>query len=148
LYERGDNPAKNQDMTTSFDGNAPLHGKRLLVVEDEFLIQLDIQRILEDAGAQVIVTAGHVADAIGALAKAERSGVAFDAAVLDLKLERESSAPVAQKLTTAGVPFVLLTGAPGSADEIPQFDSAPVIGKPFNADALLAALETAMTRRR
>jgi CheY-like chemotaxis protein len=119
-------------------------GKRILVVEDEFLIALDIQRILEGEGAKTVVTAGRVAQALDLFVSAGP----FDAAVLDLKLDRETSTPVAERLHDAGVPFVFLTGGQATPDMIRRFDGAPVVGKPFDSDGLLAALAKAMTAKR
>lgn len=127
---------------------APLHGKRILVVEDEFLIQLDIQNILEGAGAQSIVAASRVSDALEAVEASAKSDRRFDAAVLDLRLEKESAVPVAERLAILGVPFVFLTGAPTDGALARKFESAPVAGKPFDSATLLAALQQALSGRR
>ncbi len=118
--------------------------KRLLVVEDEFLILLDIQSILEAAGAALVVTASRIVEALAALDRPEK----FDAAVLDLKLDRDSAAPVAERLTEMKVPFVFLTGAPTEAELAIRFGSAPIIGKPFDRATLLKALSQAMATGR
>jgi DNA-binding NtrC family response regulator len=124
------------------DGSHSLAGKRLLVVEDEFLIALDIESILEGAGAEV-KTANRVDQALALI----KSDGPFDAAVLDLKLERETSVPIAERLQADGVPFVFLTGA-GDAATVTHFKNAPVVGKPFDSDTLFAALQQAMSGRR
>jgi DNA-binding NtrC family response regulator len=116
-----------------------LAGKRLLVVEDEFLIALDIESILQGGGADV-KTANRVDQAL-ALIKTEGP---FDAAVLDHKLDRETSAPIAERLQADGVPFVFLTGA-GDAETVTHFKNAPVVGKPFDSEALFSALKRAMS---
>jgi len=121
----------------------PLAGKRILVVEDEFLILLDIQGILEAAGARSIITASRVEDAIKAIDIAD----GFDTAVLDLKLEKDSSVPIAERLTIAKVPFVFLTGAPHDAELARGFQSAPIVAKPFDSAVLVAALERALLRK-
>jgi CheY-like chemotaxis protein len=126
--------------------STPLAGKRILVVDDEFLIVLDIQSVLEAAGATV-VTASRINDALKAIADAEQSGDIFNACVLDLKLDKDSSAPVADKLAAASVPFVFLTGAPTDVSLAKIHGSAPVVGKPFDSAALLAALQQAMSGR-
>ena len=117
-----------------------LSGKRVLVVEDEFLIALDIQRILESAGVQTVELTSRVAQALDCIA----SKGAFDAAVLDLKLDRENSAPVAERLQGDKVPFVFLTGGPSLSDVTKRFPQAPVVGKPFDGKELLAALAKAV----
>jgi CheY-like chemotaxis protein len=118
-------------------------GKRVLVVEDEFLIALDIERILEGAGVRTVVTASRVAQALEIV----MASGPFDAAVLDLKLERESATPVAERLHAAGVPFVFLTGGPPTADITRRFPQAPVVSKPFDTDALLTTLAQAMAAK-
>lgn len=133
-------------MSSTPSDAASLGGKRFLIVEDEFLILLDIQSTLESAGATVI-TAGRVQDALNAIVDSEKTGGAFDAAVLDLKLDHESSAPIAERLAAAGVPFIFLTGAPTDVALAKQFGSAPIVGKPFDAATLLTALQTAQAKR-
>jgi CheY-like chemotaxis protein len=120
-----------------------LAGKRLLVVEDELLIALDIESILEGGGAQV-KTANRVDQALGLI----KSDGPFDAAVLDLKLDRETSVTIAERLQAQNVPFVFLTGAAGDASVVAQFRNAPVIGKPFDSETLFSALKKAMDGRR
>lgn len=129
--------------TARIGGAGFFSGKRMLVVEDEFLIALDIERILESVGVTTIVTASRVAQALDLV----MASGPFDAAVLDLKLERETSIPVAERLHAAGVPFVFLTGGTPGSDITAQFPRAPVVGKPFDADTLLAALMQAMTAK-
>jgi CheY-like chemotaxis protein len=118
-------------------------GKRMLVVEDEFLIALDIQRILENVGAKSVLTASRVRQALELILSAGP----FDAAVLDLKLDREISTPVAERLQQASVPFVFLTGGPSQSDITRRFAQAPVVGKPFDGDTLLSALADAMATK-
>jgi CheY-like chemotaxis protein len=59
-----------------------LTGRRCLVLDDKFLIALDIQQILELAGAKHMASVATASEAIALL----RRGPKFDLAVLDLKL--------------------------------------------------------------
>ncbi len=118
-----------------------LAGKRLLVVEDEFLIALDIESILEGGGAQV-KTANRVDQALGLI----KSDGPFDAAVLDLKLIARHPSRSRERLQANNVPFVFLTGAAGDASIVAQFRNAPVIGKPFDSETLFSALKQAIER--
>ena len=109
-------------------------GLRVLLVEDEPLIALDGEAILVSLGVAQVVGARGVADALAAL-----QSETFDAAILDLRLDRDSSLPVARRLADLGVPFGFLTGF--QADAIPEeFKDRPVAPKPFNPDLLLNLL--------
>jgi CheY-like chemotaxis protein len=121
-----------------------LAGKRVLLVEDEFLIAIDIERILSELAGAEVVTAHHIGQALDIIA----SQGPFDAAVLDFKLDRETSLPIAELLGAAGVPFVFLTGAPAEAANLTHFDDVPVVAKPFDEETLLLALAKAMATRR
>jgi CheY-like chemotaxis protein len=84
-----------------------LRDRRLLVVEDEYLIAAALALALEGDGAEVVGPAGSVRDA---LALVEAEGDRLDGAVLDINLRDERVYPVADALAARGVPFVFLTG--------------------------------------
>ncbi len=123
------------------DAHAFIAGKRCLVLDDEFLIALDIQQVLQAAGANVTCL-GNAEEALNAL----RGGTPFDCAVLDIKLSgvTQSSISVAALLSEQGTPFVFLTGM--RADEVAAqpFPAAPLVEKPYQIDALMAALREAI----
>src|SRR5579862_9929896 len=76
-----------------------LAGARILVVEDEFIIALEIQANLEEAGATVV---GPALTLEQALELAQNDGLS--AAMLDLRLGRDSASPVAQVLAERHIP--------------------------------------------
>ncbi len=117
-----------------------LTGKRCLVLDDEFLIALDIQQILEGAGAAHVICPNSAADALAAL----RDGPKFDIAVLDVRLGGMTCIGVASALAAQGTPFIFLTGARGDDEHIRQFPDAPVVMKPYQVPALLDALRRAL----
>jgi two-component system, response regulator PdtaR len=119
-----------------------LTGKRCLVLDDEFLIALDIQQILELAGAKHVAS---VATASEALALVRREAK-FDLAVLDVKLggSEDNSVGVASELAKTGTPFVFLTGMRVDNVHARKFPQAPVIEKPYDALALLDAVQRAL----
>ena len=85
--------------------HAGLTGKRVLVVEDEYLIALEVENALLDAGCVVVGPFASVRDALDAL-KVEK----VDAALLDVNVGIEMVFPVAHLLEKAGTPFLFVTG--------------------------------------
>ena len=119
-----------------------LNGKRCFVLDDEFLIALDIQQILERAGAAHVTSVASATEAIEVLGREPK----FDLAVLDVKLGgvERNSLDVASLLHTQGVPFVFLTGMRADDVHAKKFPNAPVIEKPYDATALLRAVQHAL----
>lgn len=106
--------------------------QRVLVVEDEALVAMELTRILTDAGAQVIGPTGDIDDA---LALVEAGGI--DRALLDINLAGRLVTPVASALTRKAIPFVYLTGY-----QEPDVEDGTVLRKPANAATLVSTLAT------
>jgi CheY-like chemotaxis protein len=119
-----------------------LSGKRCFVLDDEFLIALDIQQILERAGAAHVTSVASAAEAVALLGREPK----FDVAVLDVKLgdPERNSLDVAALLQTQGTPFVFLTGMRVDDVHAKVFPNAPVIEKPYDATGLLRAVQRAL----
>jgi CheY-like chemotaxis protein len=108
--------------------------RRILVVEDEALIAMDLERIVRRAGCEVLGPVGRAEEALR-LAAEER----LDAAILDIELSDGDSFAVADALARRRVPFVFVTGsAPAALPE--RFRGRPLIRKPYNAAKLAAML--------
>lgn len=113
-----------------------LHGRSLLVVEDEYFIAADLAGSLEDIGIEVIGPVGSVEEALELV---ESAGARLDAAVLDINLRNERVYPVADALAARGVPFVFTTGY--DADAIPSaYATAPRCQKPIDKAQLIRLL--------
>jgi CheY-like chemotaxis protein len=128
------------------DFKITLAGKRCLVLDDELLIALDVQQILEAAGAASVTCTVDAADALTAL----RGGPKFDIAVLDVVLggTMRNSLVVAAVLLEQKTPFVFITGMEvEDLQHTTQFPDAPVVEKPYPADLLLEALLRALGSR-
>ena len=109
-----------------------LSGKRILVVEDEYFIASDLQRILSAEGAEVVGPAGDLAAGIGFAQQGS-----FDAAILDVNLCGAVSYPIIDQLRQSGTPLLLLTGYDEWA--IPEaYRDTPRIAKPFSVRHLLS----------
>lgn len=117
------------------DTDQPLSGQRILVVEDEFLIAMEVKRWLLAAGAEV---AGPVSSIDQALDLIEDNGL--DAAVLDVSLARQQQVyPVADKLGALGVPYLFAT-ANVRVSDAPEYRDRPRLPKPFVEAELVRAL--------
>jgi DNA-binding response OmpR family regulator len=98
-----------------------MKGKRILIVEDDALLAIDVSQHLEHAGYSVMGPAGSAAKALDLL-----GAQSCDAAILDVHLGREeTSEPVAQELRSRGIPFVIVTAY--SHEHLPEAYSGFVI---------------------
>jgi len=120
---------------------ARLQGKRILVVEDEPLIAMELEAMLRDGGCEVIGPAGDLDEAMRLLGDGKRC----DAALLDANLGGQSVDELAVALTRAGVPFAFVTGY--GVDALPPaFRKAPMIPKPFTKNQVFSALAGLLRR--
>jgi len=113
-----------------------LSGRRMLVVEDEMLVLMNIEMALEDLECSAINAAATVAEALALLGKH-----GFDAAILDVNLGGEKSYPVADALARLDIPFVFSTGYSDHGDR-PDLEDRPVLRKPYTREALIAVFES------
>ena len=117
-----------------------MRGKRILVVEDEFLIALDIAGALEQGGLVVIGPLASVRDALHAL---EHEKV--DGALLDANLGGEPVGRVVDALLARRIPFAFVSGY--GREQLPrQHQGVPLLGKPFTAADLLGVVARFWTR--
>ena len=114
---------------------AGLAGRRVLVVEDDWLLASEIVRLLESANCRVIGPAPTVALALAHI----EGGQPFDAALLDINLQGELSYEVADVLLARGVRLAFVTGYPKTV--LPRrFDGIPLYEKPFEPHRVLSGL--------
>lgn len=111
-----------------------LSGLRLLVVEDEAILRLDLEDILTELGC---VVAGSVGQLEPGLQLAET--LACDAAILDVNLDGSRVDPIADRLARRGIPFLFTTGY-GDRGQPADHVSAPLLEKPYNAECLSSSL--------
>ena len=103
----------------------------LLLLEDNMIIAMDGERFLEDLGAERVLTASSVAQAMAML-----DGETVVCGLLDINLGMENSLPVAQRLQAEGVPFAFATGYGDAGEIAEQFPQVPVLTKPYDKDQL------------
>lgn len=112
---------------------------RVLLVEDSFILALDLEAQLRDLGVDVV---GPFADAASARRALAAPGAAPPThALLDVQLRGGTSLDLAAELTAAGVRCVFITGYGDIPDLPPALAAVPRLTKPLAADALLRALD-------
>lgn len=108
---------------------------RILIIEDEFLVSLEIETVLTDAGFDVLEPAATIESALRIL-----ESEPVDAVILDRNLGGEDVSEIANRLRERKIPFVFLTGY--GPETIPQqFQDVPLIAKPFDEQQLIASVQ-------
>lgn len=113
-----------------------LAGRRILIVEDEYLIAMDLALELGDLGAEVVGPAGSVDEALELI---EAEGAQLDSAVLDVNLRDERVYPVADALLARGVTFVFASGYDATLMPAAYAD-VPRCGKPVDKSMIVRLL--------
>ncbi len=112
-----------------------LNGRRVLIVEDEVLIAMDLMDIVESGEGLVVGPFRTNRDALAALASEP-----VDAAILDLNLADGDVTPTATYLLAAGVPILVCTaGIPPRAMR-QMCPDLQVHQKPVRSERLLGTL--------
>jgi PAS domain S-box-containing protein len=111
-------------------------GKRIILIEDESLVAMELESSLTDAGYEIVGEAAKVDEA-----KRLIDAVACDLALLDVNLAGRPVDELVAVLRRKNVPFAFVTGYGRAA--LPEAGrEAPVVEKPFARDRLLAAVAT------
>ena len=121
------------------NNGAELAGHRVLVVEDEFLLAMELEAFLKRDGSEVLGPAPTVEWAL-ALVYDEKP----DLALLDVNLKGVRATPVAAALRERGVPFVVITGYGEAQLSEPELRAAPRLAKPVNLRDLRRAVTQAL----
>jgi ActR/RegA family two-component response regulator len=112
----------------------PLKGQRILVVEDDAMIALDLECTLVEAGAEIAGSANTVSRALELADTLNLTG-----AIVDLLLQSEPARTVAERLQQRGVPFVFYSGQ-ADAEAAKTWPGVRLLTKPAAADAIVAAM--------
>ena len=112
----------------------PLAGRKILIVEDEAPIALNLATAVQQAGGTVVGPVASVAGAHAAMADNR-----LDGALLDIRLRNETSFPLADVLAVLNIPFVFVSGL-SSALMPYTHRQRPLFDKPYEAGEVIAAL--------
>lgn len=114
-----------------------LAGRRVLLVEDELLVAMEMEEALRGLGCEVLGPAATVEEVLR-LAQVEAGRI--DAAVLDVNLAGRPSFPVADLLAGLGVPVIFATGYGDLPDGRATGRASVLLRKPLGHGELEAAL--------
>jgi len=117
-----------------------LTDRRVLVVEPEFLIALEVQRILEQVNAGEIVFTRSVEEA----ARLEPRFAEFDLAVVAMGVANAAAVALTVRLAAAGVAVVGTTAGLAGFVGLSADAAIPLVEKPFTDERLLAACAYAL----
>jgi CheY-like chemotaxis protein len=121
------------------DEGDDLAGLRVLIVEDEFLLAMELETLVEGGGCTTVGPASSVGQALALI-----NGEQPDIALLDVNLKGERATPVAAALQARGVPYVLITGYSAAQLSEPELRAAPRLDKPVSRRALARAVRHAL----
>lgn len=131
-------PRKKGQM---LDTPESLRGLRILLVEDDPLICLDLQSSLSELGA-VVAAASNVAAALQIV-----SASVLDFAVLDFELGSETSEPIAEAARERQVPFLYLSGYSEQDERFRGWPGIDVLVKPISAATIARRIREIIGQR-
>ncbi len=120
------------EAASPLNGARVLSGARVLVVEDDAIIAMDLGMTLAEAGAEVAGPCRTVKD--GLIAAAERD---LSAALLDFQLGDETVEPVALMLARRNIPFAFYTGQTETGPIRAEWPECKIISKPARPKAIV-----------
>ncbi|KFB08882.1 response regulator [Nitratireductor basaltis] len=115
--------------------NPPLSGMRVLIVEEEAIVAMDIEELCKECGAEavtIVTNRSHLTEDL----LQPRPHVA----ILDTKMNGNSTHEFASLLHAASVPFVFASGYTADQAYFQEFPDSPVLEKPFANEHLLEVL--------
>ena len=118
-----------------------LKGRTALIVEEEFLIALDIQRMLENHDVEQTLFARSAGEAESLRARQP------DIAIVEIRAEDTASRQLVQELNQAGVAVVLATADARMRHGFPDMPGLAVVIKPVPEEAMASAIEMALAAR-
>lgn len=119
-----------------------LDGLRVLIVEDDYILALDLERAVRDLGCEVLETFATASQAMDFLRQNRP-----DLVLLDVALYDGYASIVAVVLNEMRVPFVLVTGQDADViEDDPALQAAPCLRKPFHEHELARIIDLHLTR--
>lgn len=121
-----------------------LEGLRVLLLEDEFLIALDVEQICHDEGCAEVLSFRDLSEIDDAILDANR----VDIAIVDVMIGDGMTLPLAERLRCRAIPFVFATGLSRHEDTFSDFPDVPVVTKPYASHQLVSAMKAVVGNKR
>lgn len=115
--------------------------KRIMLVEDESIVRLDIAMMLKDAGFEVVAEAGDGEKAVELAYKLKP-----DLIIMDIKMPKLNGLKASEIIAKFNIPIILLT-AYSQREYIDKAKQANIFGylvKPISEASLIPAVEIAL----
>jgi response regulator NasT len=116
---------------------------KVLVVEDESLIRMDVVATLSEAGFEVVAEANDGEEAVELASKLNP-----DVVVMDIKMPKVDGITAAERISQLKIPVVLLTAfsQPELVTRATEAGAMAYLTKPFKPGDLLPAIQIAIVR--
>jgi CheY-like chemotaxis protein len=124
-----------------FGGNVGQATPRILIMEDEFIVALDLSDMTQDLGFEVEGPYATLAEGTRAVAQHRP-----DAAILDVQLADGEVFPLADILMQLGVPIIFHSGHAQQSSVLARYPTARSASKPCPAEVIASYLMQATTR--
>jgi DNA-binding LytR/AlgR family response regulator len=121
---------------------AELRSARVLLVEDNFVILMELESTLREAGAQIV---GSCITLESALLLANDGDI--NTALLDIRLGQKTIAPVARCLARRGIPFGFYTAQTEADPSLAEWPEVIILEKPASSKVIVAALARMLRQR-
>lgn len=128
------------NRSTSVNREEPCEQPRVLIMEDEFIVALDLSDMAADLGFCVDGPFATLAEGVEAIATHRP-----DAAILDVQLADGEVFPLADVLMQLGVPIIFHSGHADNGRLLARYPHARSAGKPCPAERLASHLIQATT---
>lgn len=112
-----------------------LDGMRVLLVEDDFLLLMELELIVLEAGATIAGSCRTLGEGLDRAREVE-----ITAAVLDVRLGEETVVPLARELTRRQIPFIFYTGQVKTDPLLAEWPECTIVSKPAPPAAIVAAV--------
>lgn len=128
-----DHPSIPDAVATEPSADIPLFSGEVLIVEDNFIIAMDVEELVTELGATAVHLSMTCDDALAVIAQGR-----VTSAILDLNIKGGTSIPIADELARHGIRFVFATGYSGISAFPERHQARPMLKKPYSRDEIAA----------